>query len=83
MATLCEMVAWGVDISAVEPRSGFCVLHAACLGGQADMLARLLDWSGDVPTLLGPVPLRDSLHQPLRGTAETCRCVWTVQAAAV
>jgi hypothetical protein len=73
LAVLRAMLDEGVDLTAVEPRSGFCVLHAACAGGQAALLEVLLDWVEEVPTIAGPAALRDSMHRPLDDDG-VCRC---------
>ena len=64
----------GVAITACEAVSGFCVLHAACKGGQADMLLALLQWPAPSAEGGSTAQMLTAMHTPLEGN-ESCRRV--------
>ena len=63
-----DVVKWmvseaGVNVLTQDHRTGFGLLHAACKGGQAELLDQLLTWDLQIPTDRGLSPLYSSWHR--------------------
>ena len=74
MHVLRWMHSHGVDVLATDAATGFCILHAACKAGHAELVEELLTWDAFVDGHLGQEPLSTSTHRPEADCDETCRC---------
>ena len=52
-----------MNVLAQDQRTGFGLLHAACKGGQVELLDKLLTWDLQIPTDMGLSPLSSSWHR--------------------